>query len=159
MIFWIVLGIGILATVLAAWYQTDEWGAEEGVGAAFLGLICTGIAMIFAMMLVWLPWNANVEKVAEKYTLQDIDDSDEEAYVTVAYIEGSPVYGYIKDVNGTSLPESSTLAEIHQGGDSAYVQTVEMSLETWAWPWPLSKNSRLEIHVPKGGIVEGLQVG
>lgn len=167
MIFWILLGIAIVAVIASFAYGVQE---DLGIGFGFLNaFLATLIAalvggLLMLLLSIWFgpSYQFQGEKEHGLVALQTSSSIEGRSYfLGSGYINGKRTLNYITDDGGAFRVESADADDsvIYQDSDSPTVTVHEWDLvNPWFAPWSFGHRHTYTFHVPEGSILSDYTV-
>ena len=160
MIFWILLGLAVVAVVSVYIYA----GINEGFGWAFAPAAATAAIAAFVggllmlLLSIWFGPSSQYRGEADHKlaALQTADTVNGRFFLGSGYVNGNRTLNYITDDDGAFRIESAAARNsvVYQDADSPTVTVHEWYLENpWFAPWSFSHWHTFTFHVPEGSIL------
>lgn len=170
MVLWILISVGVIATVTAFIYFWREWGYFlDGLGGGFVtALISAAVIGIYLAVVMSIPMPATDSK-DHTYDLKAMStDTKTEGrisggiFVTSGYINEQQVLSYIRDSgDGGSVLRQAYAQEstIYEGYDDPTVSYVEYTFgNPWLHPFTSTDNRNFVFKVPSGSVSNEIAV-
>lgn len=166
MLFWLIIAVGIILTIVCAVRESKEWFGEPGL-TVFLGAVTTVMATIAVFLMGGLFLGANTtvrtesglkalgtdEKLGGHYFILGGGILNESSTYKVMKETDSGDGGFfMKEVNVSS-------ATIYEDTTAPYMVKINESADyPWLFPFAFGRGDTYEFHVPTGTVVQNYNV-
>lgn len=165
MLFWILLGVAVIAVIITAivWYNDWYGGFANGLMGAFIAsLISFGLLGVYSLTISITPTNYHLNTESNTYALQAMGSGTAtegrvtgSIFLTSGYIDERQVLSYVRET-----PEGGYVLRRANADDSTVFQgpdSPRLELDThtfgnpWLYPWTF-ESQNFRFYVPEGSV-------